>query len=84
MSENNQPLTEQEKAFFASLPERPDPFKAVEEVMQLRQELSSLRAKNERLRGALKKAHNAMFSWFSSEYAEHPLSVEVRKELESK
>lgn len=34
-----------------------------------------------RLRQVLKKAHDAMFSWYSSEYASHPLSQEVSKEL---
>lgn len=33
------------------------------------------------LMGALKKAHNAMFSWFSSEYADHPTSKEVAAEI---
>lgn len=33
------------------------------------------------LRTALKKAHGAMFSWFSSEYAAHPLSAEVSEVL---
>lgn len=33
------------------------------------------------LEEALKKAHDAMVSWFSSEYANHPLSLEVAAAL---
>lgn len=36
----------------------------------------------ERLRGLLKEAHDAMHSWHSSEYADHPLSIKVSKGLQ--
>lgn len=44
-------------------------------------QLTAEREKVAKLRITLRKAHDAMFSWFSSEYANHPLSLEVSQAL---
>lgn len=48
---------------------------------RLQQSLTATQNEVDRLRALLKKAHDAMFSWHSSEYAAHPLSIEVSKGL---
>jgi hypothetical protein len=39
-----------------------------------RPEIERLRAELDRMREALRECHEAMQTWFSSEYAEHPIA----------
>lgn len=48
-----------------------------EAIVKLKVDRTALLQKFIRLRIALRKAHGMMFSWFSSEYANHPATQEI-------